>query len=403
MDKTKLDKPSAIENSEFLLEKFSSLFPSKEIFQVKTPLRISPLGAHIDHQLGKLTGMTVDKYIIFFFYPNYERKVKIYSLNYDQMIEFSIDQELKKENKWSDYIKGAYYVLIEKHGKLKYGINGLIYSEIKTGGLSSSAGCGISYLLAIEKVNELNVNKIENVFLMQRIENNFIGLNNGILDQSVILLNDKNPSSLLYIDSKNLSYENILPEKEINFSIIVVHSGIDRVLIKTDYNQRVNECSMAAKILSDNKFSKLRDIEREHFERNKWRLPENLKKRTEHFFQEMERVEKGIKYWKNGDIEKFGNLMKESGKSSIENYESGIQETIELYNILNSMDEIYGARFSGAGFGGSCIGLVKKNIDYEKLENKIKESYLKKFPQYKDKIKIIFCNHGTPPEISKYS
>ena len=113
----------------------------------------------------------------------------------------------------------------------------------------------------------------------------------------------------------------------------------------------------------------------------------------------MEKLEKGIGYWEKGDIEKFGELMKESGESSIKNYECGIPQTIEIHKILNSMEEIYGARFSGAGFGGSCIGILKKNCDRERIKKIIEEKYMRKFPDLKGRFKIIFAQHGLNPEI----
>jgi len=389
----------------FLKEKYKNLFGNKDLYLVKIPLRISPLGAHIDHQYGIVSGMTVNKYIYLLFSENRKRKIRIYSENYKGKVEFSIDREMKKENHWSDYIKGAFFTLKEKY-EIKKGIDGLICGEISTRGLSSSAATGISYLLALEKINDLKVSEEENVFLMQKIENDFIGLNNGILDQSVILLNSDHPLSLLFIDCKTNEYKNIIPEKKIDFDIIIVRSGVDRVLIKTNYNERVKECIKAGKILLKlagekvKENTKLRDVKREYFETYKNKLPENLRKRAEHFYSEMERVEKGIGCWEKGDVEKFGKLMKESGESSIKNYECGIPQTIEIYKILNSMNEVYGARFSGAGFGGSCIGILKKNCDKERISKIIQEKYLKKYPQLKGKFKIIFAEHGLSPLVN---
>lgn len=113
----------------------------------------------------------------------------------------------------------------------------------------------------------------------------------------------------------------------------------------------------------------------------------------------MEKLEKGIGYWEKGDIEKFGELMKESGGSSIKNYECGVIQTIEIHKILNSMNEGYGARFSGAGFGGSCIGFIKSRNNKKQILKKLEEKYLKKFPDLKGRFKIIFAHHGFNPEI----
>lgn len=390
-------------NISSLKEKYKNIFGNKKSYLVKVPLRISPLGAHIDHQNGIVSGMTINKYIYLLFSEN-KKGIRIYSENYKDKVEFSIDEEVKKGNHWSDYIKGAFSALKEKYD-IKKGIDGLIYGEISTRGLSSSAATGISYLLALEKINDLKVSEEENVSLMQKIENDFICLNNGILDQSVILLNSNSPISLLFIDCKTNEFKNIIPEKKIEFDIIIFHSGVDRILINTNYNERVKECIKAAKTLLKLAGEKvienirLRDVKRDYFEKYKEKLPENFRRRAEHFYSEMERVEKGIGYWEKGDIEKFGELIKESGESSIKNYECGVIQTIEIHKILNSMEEIYGARFSGAGFGGSCIGILKKNCDRERIKKIIEEKYMRKFPDLKGRFKIIFAQHGLNPEI----
>jgi len=394
-------------NIDFLIKKYNKLFGKKKLYLVKVPLRISPVGAHIDHQLGIVSGMIVDNYMYFLFGESKNKRVRVYSENYNSSIEFFIDDKLEKENNWSDYIKGAVSVLKENF-RIEKGIDGIICSDVSTGGMSSSAATGISYLFSLEKVNGIEVDKKTNIYLMQKIENDFIGLNNGILDQSVILLNSSNRSSLFFIDCKTLEYKNICPEKKINFGILVVHSGINRVLLNTNYNERVKECLIVAKKILElageqvKEDVKLRDVPREYFEKFKDKLPENLRKRGQHFYSEMERVEKGIGYWRKGDMVNFGELIKMSGESSIKNYECGIPETIYLQKILNSIPEIYGSRFSGAGFGGSCIGLIKEGIEKEKIIENIGKKYLCKFPYLKDKYKIIFTKHGRAPEIINF-
>ena len=153
-------------NISSLKEKYKNILGNKKSYLVKVPLRISPLGAHIDHQNGIVSGMIINKYIYLLFSEN-KKGIRIYSENYKDKVEFSIDEEVKKGNHWSDYIKGAFSVLKEKYD-IKKGIDGLIYGEISTRGLSSSAATGISYLLALEKINDLKVSEEENVFLMQK-------------------------------------------------------------------------------------------------------------------------------------------------------------------------------------------------------------------------------------------
>lgn len=374
------------------------------------PYRICPLGAHIDHQKGKVLGITIDKGTILKF-NKIEGKVRIKSINFNEEIEFDIKKEeispcmSKREVKWYDLIKGCVYILKENFD-IKFGIEGEIYGELPSGGIGSSASAGLSFLISIEYVNNLKVSKEENIFLFKRVENEYLGVKSGILDQSTILLSNDDKNSILYLDCKDLKYENVKSEKEIDYSIVMVYSGIERVLYDTGYNKRVDECKEAClKILgfSGEKINEdvfLRDIDKSLFLKYREKLPENLRKRAEHFYGEIERVERGIELWKKGKIEEFGKLIKNSGESSIKNYECGSPELIKICDILNSIDGVYGARFSGAGFRGWVFGFIKND---EKLKEEIKRTveneYLKDYPQYKEKFKIIFVENKKVPTI----
>lgn len=374
------------------------------------PYRICPLGAHIDHQKGKVLGITIDRGTILKF-NKIEGKVKIKSINFNEEIEFDIKKEeispclSKREVKWYDLIKGCVYILKENFD-IKFGIEGEIYGELPSGGIGSSASAGLSFLISIEYVNNIKVSKEENIFLFKRVENEYLGVKSGILDQSTILLSNDDKNSILYLDCKDLKYGNVKSEKEIDYSIVMVYSGIERVLYDTGYNKRVDECKEAClKILefSGEKINGdvfLRDIDKSLFLKYSEKLPENLRKRAEHFYGEIERVERGIELWKKGEIEEFGKLIKNSGESSIKNYECGSPELIKICDILNSIDGVYGARFSGAGFRGWVFGFIKND---EKLKGEIKRTveneYLKDYPQYKGKFKIIFVENKKVPTI----
>ncbi|MCM8767451.1 MAG: hypothetical protein NC921_01535 [Candidatus Omnitrophica bacterium] len=362
------------------------------------PYRICPLGAHIDHQKGKVLGITIDKGTILKFRKRKDSKIKIKSINFNEEVEFNINEISEKNEKWYDLLKGCVYVL-KKYFNIRYGIEGEIYGQLPSGGIGSSASTGLCYLLSLQYVNNIKVSKEENISLFQKVENEYLGVKSGILDQSTILLNNKDKNSILYLDCKNLDFKNIKSKEKLNYSIIMVYSGIEKVLYNTGYNKRVEECKQTAKKIfqfSGKQLKKeifLRDIDKEIFFKYKDNLPENLRKRGEHFYSEMERVEKGIKLWQNGDIEEFGKLIKASGQSSIINYESGAEELIKLYEILNSTEGVYGARFSGAGFRGWCFGFIKNDIKLKReIKEIIKNQYLKIFPQYTSNFKVIFVD-----------
>ena len=226
---------------------------------VKAPLRICPLGAHIDHQLGPVTGMTIDQSILLAFAPATDDTVYIESLNFEHPRSFSLNDVPPYQTRdWGNYIRGAVLALQREH-QLKQGLVGMIEGNMPIGGLSSSAAVTIAYLLALETINELDVSAKSNIALVRYTENEYIGLNNGILDQSVILFSQANHLTL--IDPQTLEISQIPTTLQpSDFEILVVYSGVTHVLVGTDYNNRVAECRQAAEgLLSFNDQTTLPD------------------------------------------------------------------------------------------------------------------------------------------------
>lgn len=381
-----------------LKQRHISKYGSKEdeLCVVFAPYRICPIGAHVDHQLGIVTGMTLENGIILVFTKNDTGTINLSSLNFPEDKFFRLNGRPERAHDWSDYARGAISALSGRF-KINNGINAVLEGDLPIGGLSSSAAVGVSYLLAIEKANDISVLPEDNIKLHLMIENDFINLNVGILDQSVILLSKKDCLlylNCMYYDNETYDYG----KSSSSFEVIVAYSGVRKKLVDTDYNKRVFECERAASILIDKscrrtpgaKKPKLGYIENSDFEEYKGHLSQPYRKRAEHFFSECERVNKGLKYWANGEIEEFGKLMQESGQSSIVNYECGCPELISLTEILNETDGVYGARFSGAGFRGSCIGLSSPE-KREQIKERVEREYSKKHPGYKDSFEIHFC------------
>lgn len=362
---------------------------------VRSPYRICPLGAHVDHQKGLVTGMCIDRNILLVYRPNTNGKIRLKSLNFEKGVEFSIhDHSTPIAKDWGNYPKGAVAALRETY-ELKYGFDGVIEGNMPIGGLSSSAAVGLAYLLALQHVNDIDIATEENIHLNLKIENGFIGLKTGILDQSTILLSQKN--KLFFLDCQNEDYCLISPgEKMPQFKIIVVYSGVCKNLAGTGYNQRVLECEEATHMLvqkarfPSNNRHVLRDIPVEVFKDYRNELPEKARKRATHFFSEYERVRRGLSHWRNGDLQKFGKLINESGKSSIENYECGCEQLITIYQILSEASGVYGARFSGAGFRGSCIGLIDPAYEGTIIEA-IRKEYPKRHPDIENSYEVFIC------------
>jgi len=362
---------------------------------VWAPLRICPLGAHIDHQRGPVTAMALDRGVLLAYAASPSRQVRLSSLDYPGEVCFALDEvPERRKGDWGNFARGAVRALQQNH-RLRTAIVGVTAGQMSEGGLSSSAAIGVAYLLALENVNGLKVSKEENIALDQYIENRYLGLRNGILDQSAILLSQRNHLTL--IDCATVEHELIRRARSMpHFVIMVAFSGVRKALAATDYNRRVDECAEAAKSLlaavgraAEEPF--LGNVRAEEYAAHKKRLRGAPARRAAHFFSEAERVRQGVAAWRRGDLEQFGQLMSASGASSIRNYECGSPPLIALYRILIKTDGVYGARFSGAGFRGCCVALVKPEAASEAADV-VRKAYARRFPDLAENAYVCFCH-----------
>ena len=370
------------------------------LYQLFSPYRICPLGAHVDHQHGLVTGFAFDSGIEFLFSATETGKVEMASLSFEGLMTFNVQRPVdEKQNNWGDYLRGAVAAL-QVDFQLKRGVRGIVKGSMPIGGLSSSAALLCGFVMALSKVNNLNLDKMQIISYASKAEREYVGLNNGILDQACVVLCESD--KLLYLDTNTSQYE-LLPFGDGNsplpFKLGIFFSGVTRKLTGTDYNLRVSECKTAAWImqayegipLKELKDTRLRDVEESVFLKDEHKMPERFAKRARHFYTECDRVTNGIQAWKDGDINKFGQYVFESCESSMNNYECGSPELIALYHILKRTEGIYGGRFSGAGFKGACIALVDPAKE-DSIRQFVTTEYLKEFPQYKDSFELYFCN-----------
>lgn len=269
--------------------------------------------------------------------------------------------------------------------------------ELPIGGLSSSAAVIITFLSALCHLNGINLTPQELIEIAKEAENKYVGVSCGKLDQSCEVYCRKD--NLLYMDLQNDSYELIPTHPDMKpYKIAIFFSGLERSLASSKFNMRVDECRSAAYALKAysgmdyGKFDEtnLRDVPYEIYERYKDKLPENWRKRAEHWYTEYQRVEAGVDAWRKGDLEAFGKLCFESGYSSIHNWETGSPELIKLYEIMSKTDGIYGGRFSGAGFKGCCMALIAPSFEESVLET-VKREYISAFPHLKEKYSAHIC------------
>jgi len=365
-----------------------------EVGVVVAPYRICPLGAHIDHQLGTVTAMALDRAVHLAFASATDRRVRLSSVDFEGEVAFELDDiPPSREGDWGNYPRGAAQALQGRH-ELRRGMVGVTSGRLGEGGLSSSAAIGVAYLLALEHVNELQTTPEDNIALDQAIENGYLGLRNGILDQSAILLSRRR--QLTVIDCGAIRHE-LIPQAHNTpeLAILIPFSGLTQALVSTDYNRRVEECAVAATELlravgRPEDASLLGNLSPAEYAEHGDRLSGAPARRAAHFFTEMERVEAGVQAWQRGDVDEFGRLMTASGDSSIHQYECGCPPLIDLYEILIDTPGVYGARFSGAGFRGCCVSLVAPDAAPAAAEE-VRQRYAESHPELADRAPVLVC------------
>ena len=400
-------------------------------YHIFSPYRVCPLGAHVDHQHGLVTGFAINKGVDLWWTPSGspclggeedplnppvygESHVHLESKTFEGVVDFEINAPTQvREHHWGDYARGAKYALMKRF-ELKRGIDGVIQGSLPVGGLSSSAAVLIAYVMAFAKANDIALKPFEVVKIASEAEREYIGLNNGLLDQACIALSQKD--QLLFLDCDSNEYR-LIPfggqrskvesqiaveglrskVKGLPFEIGIFFSGLTRSLVNSDYNLRVYECKTAAwNMLAytdqplktfDKTF--LRDIPKATFEKTRIAMPARFARRAEHFYSEYRRVRQGVTAWETGNMKLFGKLSFDSCESSIHNYECGSPELIAIYEIMRSLPGVYGGRFSGAGFKGACIALVDPAYK-EDIQKVLTEKYLEQFPEYEKTFQVFW-------------
>ena len=361
-----------------------------------SPYRICPIGAHSDHNLGKITGFAINAGIHIAFSKKHNGVIEMTSLQFPKRAQWHIREVGVKVNDWADYLRGATWALAKKH-TLTIGLCGVIEGSMPIGGLSSSAAVILSFLHALCKVNDIKFSDQELIDIAFDAEKNYVGVNVGTLDQSCEVLSRKD--HLLYLDCKNNHYELIPTSPSMKpYKFAIFFSGLEHNLAGSKYNMRVDELRSGVYALQAfsgmdyGKFNQAnaRDVSFDIYQTYKDRLPVPWQKRCEHWYTEFKRVEAGAEAWRRGDLEEYGKLSFQSGWSSIHNWESGAPEQIKLYEIMTETDGIYGGRFSDAGFKGCCMALIDPD-KAESIAENVERNYLASFPEMKGKYCFYLC------------
>ncbi len=365
-----------------LMTRFQECYQKLPQVEIKVPYRVNPLGAHVDHQGGAVLGRTIDLYTTLLLTPTAESHVKLacYGHHWDPSRLTLRWTQPQKSSGWGRYAQAAVSALhAYAPDRIKYGFEGVVHGSLPGAGLSSSASVVLTYLTGLAFVNQLSLSQSELVELVRHVENNYLGLSNGVQDQTAIVYGRR--QAMAHMDNLNRIVTDIPDAAQIDdVCWLLTYSGFSRELLGSGFNNRVAQCREAAALLDSTAEILCQVPQSTRSEAHLQALPEPLGRRARHFFTEIGRVEAGRTAWEAGDWNRFGELMNQSCHSSITQYESGSQPLIDLHEIVSAQSGVFGSRFCGGGYGGCLLALVEKTA-VPHLIPAIEQGYLRQYPE----------------------
>lgn len=332
---------------------------AQEIFF--SPGRINLIGEHTDYNGGKVFPSAISMGTYGLVSKREDQQIVAFSANFSKLgvIAFELrDLSYDRNHDWTNYVKGMLLYLQEKFGVQDFGFNLYIYGDIPNGAsLSSSASLEMLTGVIARDLYDLDIDGTELALMGMRVENEYLSLNSGIMDQFIIANGVKEHALLL--DTNTLEYEAIpihLPKHK----IIIMNSLTRRELVDSEYNTRRQECEEAlARLQKELSIQTLGDLDEVTFEKYRHLIDDDrLERRAKHAVYENKRTEKAAIALKNNDLDLFGQLMNESHISLHEDYEVTVKETDLLVRLAWERPGVVGARMTGGGFGGCCIAIV---------------------------------------------
>ncbi len=337
------------------------------------PGRVNLIGEHTDYNDGYVLPTPIDRHVYVAAKPRKDDTFRVYAADFRQRKEFTVDGTRPDPAlPWSNYVQGVVEVLREEG----YSLNGadiVVTGDVPLGaGLSSSAALLIATLRALQDMNGLEIDPVEAAYLGRRAENEFVGVQCGVMDHFVACLGEHGRA--LFIDCRTNEYK--LIDMQPTYLVVMVNTMVQRGLADSAYNERRAECMEAVSIISkhDPEVKSLRDVTPEMLVERWDTLPAVIQHRARHVVTENQRVLDAVGCLEAGDAEGFGDLMYDSHESLRYDYEVSCEELDALVDATMDMDEVVGARMTGAGFGGCTVNLVEAGYVGEFTEL-IKERY----------------------------
>lgn len=348
-----------------VLTEFQKLFGAEgDIRTYFAPGRVNLIGEHTDYNGGHVfpCALTIGTYAAA--RVREDKNIRLYSMNFEKLgvIETSLDDLMPSEKAgWTNYPKGVMWAFEKRGFKLPYGLDVVLYGNIPNGsGLSSSASLEVLTGTILKDMFGFDVSMTDIALIGQYSENNFNGMNCGIMDQFASAMGKKDCA--IFLDTSNLNYEYAKIELE-DAKIVITNSKVKHSLVSSAYNDRRNESEKALEELKTVLDIKtLGDLSEEQYEANKDVIKSEIRqKRAKHAVYENQRTIKAVAALKNNDIEEFGRLMNASHVSLRDDYEVSCQEIDILVDLAWKIPGVIGSRITGGGFGGCTVSIVKND------------------------------------------
>jgi galactokinase len=338
------------------LSDFRSLFGRSPALTVDAPGRVNLIGEHTDYNGGFVLPTAIPQRTQVELAPRPDNRFRVRSsqiTNQKEPVEYTLGAEAPGRD-WLDYVQGI-TLLLRQDGHRLSGFDVCISSTVPIGsGLSSSAALEVSLLRALRLAFQLPLDDIQLARLGQRAENEFVGAQCGIMDQMAAVFADDRHA--LFLDARTLQFQRVpLPA---GADLVVINSGVAHDLTLGDYNTRRAECEQACRILGVSQLRDLQGAGQECLDR----LPEPLKRRARHVLTENERVLQAVDAMRQEDLPRLGRLFVESHRSMREDYQVSVPEIDLLVELAHNQAEVYGARLTGGGFGGSVVVLARAGM-----------------------------------------
>jgi len=363
-------------NKDAIIIEFSSQFGKTPDHVFFCPGRVNLIGEHIDYNGGKVMPCAISLGTWLAVSKNNNKLLRLSSMNFAEKADFRLQKSYSKTGKeWFNYPLGVINEIVEKENDIS-GLDMLFYGNLPIGaGLSSSASIEMLTCFALNQMFGLKISNKEMALLGKKVENEFIGVNSGIMDQFAVVMGKRNKAILL--DCDTLEYE-YLPFETGNYSLVIINSNKQRTLADSKYNERFAECGKALKALKKElNVTHLCDIDLKTFEDHRHLIDDPLlDKRALHVISENFRVGEAKEALKANDLATFGKLMYASHQSLKDWYEVSGKELDTIVEFCKTYDDCIGARMTGAGFGGCAIALVKKDR-IQDFSSKLEEYYTK--------------------------